>query len=291
MSHWKASQAVEHIRVNQAAVGEQSQITCVADAGRFEDQTLTFPATAGATQGDFVVVENAAGDSFAIWLDIDADGTAPAGSIYTATDNQLEVDIATGDTAAQVATKVFAVIDGNITDVTVTDNLDGTLGLTQDKLGNTVAPVPKDTTEAGAGSITATTDTGGVASNYQSKYFTFKNGAGAAFYAWFNVNSEGSDPAPGGTGIAVALSGEETADAVATALAAAIDANANFDAYSDSAVVTMHNAASGDVVDIADGDASLTYAVTQEGLAAGENLPSGNRAAAAIEPSSVSAPT
>lgn len=127
-----------------------------------EESTITFPATSGATQADYIMFYNEAGTSWAIWLDIDDDGTAPTGALYTGSDNQIEVDIVTGDTAAQVGTKVFTAIGSLVTDVSLTDNLDGTITFTQNNRGDTDAPVPKNGDDVGAGSITVSVGTNGV---------------------------------------------------------------------------------------------------------------------------------
>lgn len=237
----------------------------LADTGVFEVQTLTFPATAGATQGDFVVVENAAGTSYAVWLDIDAAGTEPSGAVYTAADNKIEVDIVTGDTAAQVGTKVFTAIDGNITNVTAVDNEDGTVTLTQTKMGDVTAPNPSNSAENGAGSITGATNTAGAASNYNSKYITLESAGGTAFYCWLSINSEGSDPSPGGTALAATGSAGDSAATLAMAIASAINGNANFDADHEGSGVVRITAvdAEGNATDVGVGNMPSVTVQTQ----------------------------
>lgn len=68
--------------------------------------------------------------------------------------------------------------------------------------------------------------TPGVASNLNNSYMTFAQTANAVRYAaWFNINGEGTNPALAGrTMIAVAESASATADQIATAARAAIDA-------------------------------------------------------------------
>jgi len=127
-----------------------------------ESYTLTCPDTASATQGDYFIVYDDSGNSTAIWLDIDADGTEPAGSGYTATDAQIEVDIATGDTATQVAGKVHTAISGVISDITFTDNTDGTIGVQLDNPGDATDASVSNAAEDGAGSFSLGTITDGV---------------------------------------------------------------------------------------------------------------------------------
>jgi len=121
--------------------------------GTREVNTVTLPTTAGAAQADYVVLYNAAGTSYAMWLDIDADGTAPTGALYVASDNQIEVDIVGGGTAAQNGTLAYTALNGNVTDMTFTDNLDGTITCAISDTGNATDFVPKDEDDSGAGSI------------------------------------------------------------------------------------------------------------------------------------------
>ena len=58
------------------------------------------------------------------------------------------------------------------------------------------------------GSFETTTiafDSGITLSDLNSEYFTINDGNDNAYYVWFNYNSTGSDPAPGGTGIEIAI--------------------------------------------------------------------------------------
>jgi len=102
-------------------IGDQSEAPAVKKtfaAGTAEKNTITAPATAGVTQGDFFIHSTVA-RSIAVWLDIDAAGTTPAGALFLATTAQIKVGIVTGDTASQVATKLRAALAGQ-TDITVT---------------------------------------------------------------------------------------------------------------------------------------------------------------------------
>jgi hypothetical protein len=62
-----------------------------------------------------------------------------------------------------------------------------------------------------------------AASGLAGLYFTFGNTT-TAFYMWFTVNGSGADPAPGGTGIKVALKSTMTAQDVAICVANAMAA-------------------------------------------------------------------
>jgi hypothetical protein len=69
-------------------------------------------------------------------------------------------------------------------------------------------------------------------------YFTMQGGSGS-FYVWYNVDAGNSDPAPGGTGIVVAVSAADADTVVASNTQAAIDANGEFDATVSTNTVTV----------------------------------------------------
>lgn len=136
-------------------------------AGLAQVETVTFPTTANATQGDYIVLTNALSqETVALWLDIDADGTAPTGAAYLATDYQAKVSIVAEGTAANTGAAAKTAIDlitGWVDEVTVVDIEDGTMTFTQDYNGLCDEAVLKSTDDAGAGSITSSTGTEGTA--------------------------------------------------------------------------------------------------------------------------------
>lgn len=261
---------VENLNPFLGPLAESYQIDCVADTGEYEVTTVTCPATAEATQADYFYFENQAEADFAIWLDIDANGTAPTGAVYTGATNKIEVDIATGDDAAAVAGKVKAAIElnGNWADVTIVDNSDGTLTFTQDLLGATTDAEPHNADDTGAGSIAIEITNDGVDSNYQNTSFAI-NSAGDAttYYVWFDVDSQGTDPSGTGTGVEVDLTASMTNTQVATALAAALTALDDFYAQADRNQVFFNNAATGTATDIADVDSPLEFTTRKQGQA------------------------
>jgi len=246
---------------------EQSQVTLVADTGAYGVVAVTCPATAAAAQGDYFVAYNQAGDSYAVWLDIDAAGTPPSGAAYLAADNQVEVDIVTGDTAAQVATKVAAAL--TMTDVTDLAAL-AVVTLTQDLIGAVTAPTRHNTGDTGNGSFTLSVSNAGAASNLQSKYFLINSADDAtAYYVWFNVGTEGVDPAvSASTGIEVAISASDASTAVATAVQVAVDAETDFTATVSGSTVEIKTAAQGSSTDAGAGDSSLVVVTEIQGLTA-----------------------
>lgn len=131
--------------------------------GAAQVETVTAPAVAGATQADFIVIYNQAGSSEALWLDIDAAGTAPTATQYTAAGTKTKVSVVTGNTAAQVAAAIVAAI--TLTGITVVDNLDGTFSITQNVYGACSDAVPYNAAGSGAGSITVAVGTQGLAAS------------------------------------------------------------------------------------------------------------------------------
>lgn len=131
-----------------------------ATTGAAQVETITMPATAAATQADFVVIYNTDGTTEALWLDIDADGTEPTADEYLNADIQTIVSISTGDDAADNAVIFAAAV--TIADVTVLDNLDGTVTLTQDVFLACADAVPYNEDASGAGSIGVAVVTNGV---------------------------------------------------------------------------------------------------------------------------------
>jgi len=82
-----------------------------------------------------------------------------------------------------------------------------------------------------------------VASSLNNKYFAFHDAAGAKRYVWFNVGATGVDPAPAGgwTGHVVAFAANSSATAIATAIAAVLNAVTGFTAVASGFVVTLNN--------------------------------------------------
>lgn len=89
-------------------------------------------------QGDYVTFENTAGNTFAVWFDIDGNGTAPTGATYLAAANQIEVDILSTDTPNQIMAKVVStlLLAGIASDFTT--NLTPGASLTDVRAGNLV---------------------------------------------------------------------------------------------------------------------------------------------------------
>lgn len=246
---------------------EQTEITCLADTGEFEDVIFTLPSGVLANQADYLYFTDPAGETWAVWLDIDAAGTPPSGAHYLGADHQVMVSVLSTDTNIQLAGKVFVGLDGAITNMNAVDNGDGTINLTSILLGN----LPDATTyledDSTSGSILASIATQGLDSNLQSTYLILHAPPSKQYHAWFNVNGEGVAPSvPNSIEIEVNLNGGESDADVATALSAAIDALDDFDASSSLEVVTVIDAINGEAIDAEDGNTGFSINVTQQGV-------------------------
>ena len=165
--------------------------------GIYGQHTLTIPNTAGLAQADYVVITSVGAEkSAAVWFDIDAAGTTPTGAFYGNTDYQIEVNVVTGNTAAQNAAAFVLAIAGEtgFTDVTITDNLDGTVSFVQDVVGWAGDFVSKDADDSEEGGVLAETIEEGVAGITQGDYIVLENAYGTPIAVWFDVDNDGTPP-------------------------------------------------------------------------------------------------
>lgn len=237
---------------------EETRVTCIADTGVKEvtDVLCTAEDANTTLHEKYFLLQDEVG-SVAFWFDVGGGGVEPAHGA----DRAVEITTVTAAmTAAQVATAVAAAVeaDSKFTASVVTST---TVRAVSTTVGN------KTNGSAGDSGFTVSQQTAGAASNLNNKYFTLNDaGDDTEYYAWFNVNSEGVDPAVGGkTGIEVAVAAGATAAQVATALAAAIDGETDFAATASSSSVTIVNAASGPSVDVADGAAATGFTFAKLG--------------------------
>jgi hypothetical protein len=257
--------------VADTGVKERTTVTTVADAGAFEQVIVTVPATASAAQGDYFVLTNTAGATAALWLDIDAAGTVPTGAAYVAANSKVPVPILTGNTAAQNAA-ALVLAAASILNWTAVDNLNGTVTYTQTKVGNCTNAAKHNENDSGDGSFTFSGEVNGVASNLNSKYFTFSSANDDTnYYIWYNVNSEGVDPAPGGTGVEVAVAAGATDSTVASATRAKFalaPLSADFTESGATNQIIFTNDTIGATTNTADGGAAtgFTIATTTAGV-------------------------
>jgi len=133
----------------------------------FQVDTLTFPAKAGVTTGDYINVYAQDGTAYALFLDLTGADSNPTGANFVAADYSGSADISSATDAASVAAIVEIALNA-LTDFTATitsddSAADGTMTLTQVTKGVTTSPVPNNEDDSGAGSITTSPTTTGYA--------------------------------------------------------------------------------------------------------------------------------
>lgn len=287
MSKLRSDQSVGALFGDLGGSQEQSYIIPTTLDGAYEVQTVVHPAVTELGQGDFYKLTNAAGTTYAVWFDIDNNGTEPNGAIYTACSVKIQVDVVTGDTAAQVATKAKTAIDAEALFVKFTNSRNtATITFTSTLRGNIAAPASYVEAET-AGPFTVDTTTAGSSPTVQGKYFTFANTT-TSFYGWFSNNGAGSDPAPGGTGREIALVGNETNATYLAAIVTVIDGTTGMTAALDGDRITVKVDAVGAATDIGAGDSGFTVSIGSQGKANAGFAPGGNRGDDSVTPSLIS---
>lgn len=260
---------VESLNNDTSGQREQSYVQCLADAGVLEKFLLTCPLGSAVVQGDFFHFVNLTGTKFAVWLDKDANGTEPNGTVYTAANQKIEVNVTAAMTAAQVAAAIKLAVeaDGDFAEFTIVNNGNGTLTFTSTLYGNLTNALAYAEDEVSASSMVVAV-TAYVASSLQNKYITMYDKDNDAFNCWMNCNGQGSNPSATGTAIEAAVPAEATAVQVAAALATAIDAHADFKAVADGAGRLMiANAGIGAATNVGAGNSGFTASVQAEGRA------------------------
>lgn len=150
-----------------------------------------------------------------VWYNVNGEGVDPAPASRTGIVVPIVLS-AVADTDVAAATKTALAAD---TKVTISGSTSHCI-ITNVNMGNVTNAANGTASPGFSYSITA-----GVASNLNNSYMTFSETANAVnYYAWFNINSEGTDPALAGkTAIAVTGAASITANDLATAARAAID--------------------------------------------------------------------
>ncbi len=238
-----------------SGVAEVSELSIGSTAGGGQTELTRVDFTSGASflDGDYFTLFTA-GDAteYAFYYDVDGGVPAPVPPSGT----PVLININSSDTADQVR-------DKTITQVTAQS------GLSLDSSGSGFAIFTTDSndtatdgsvTQSGTGLSISVTQQGaagggGTADISNGEYFTFSSPS-TNYYAWFDIDNTGTDPAPGGTGIEIDITASDTAIQAATKAAAAIDALGDFSASSTDEVITITNAANGAAVNITVGTLS-----------------------------------
>lgn len=118
----------------------------------------------------------------------------------------------------------------------------------------------------GKGQITSVTTVAGSSLTTGDYFNLYSGNDDTEYYVWINLNAGGGDPAPAGkTAIEVAIATADTDAQVATKVASAINASADFGASANGAVVTITNANAGRATDAADLNTGFTISTTEYG--------------------------
>lgn len=283
----RPDQSIAALKLDLGGSNEQSYIVPSAMGGTGEVQTITVPATAAATQGDYFVLENMVGTIAAIWLDIDADGTEPTGAAYVAADSKIEVNIVTGGTAAENAALVYAAA-ASVLGWTAVDNEDGTVTYTSSYAGNAPAPTRHNANDSGNGSFVVATTTAGTAPTVQGKYFTVANTT-TAFAFWFSSSGNGTDPAVADhTAVEIELDGDESNAEYIALIAAGINAQSGLTAEVDGSRIYVSVDSVGPATDLTAGDTAFTVSVASQGGNVQGLLPSSSVTALSVTAQTIS---
>lgn len=152
----------------QAVIDDTTPANKTFDNGTSEVTTLTFPAVAASTGGDYFVVFDTAGLAWAAALNKSGADPAPTGAIWTAiaSGRKVNVDISGGTDAASVAALVETAFDALVANPFVTDDgaANGTMLVTCTLHGNTTNAQRHNANDSGNGSMGVSTTTPGVAS-------------------------------------------------------------------------------------------------------------------------------
>ena len=261
------AQSIQALKVDGSGANEQMYITPTTLDGVAEVQKIVHPAVAALGQGDFYKLTNYAGTTFAIWFDIDANGTAPNGPIYSACDVSIMASVSTGGTAADVATAAKAAMDAEVLFVGFTlVKSSADITFTSTITGNLTAPASYVEAET-AGPFTASTVTGGSDPTVKGKYFTIKNST-TGFYYWFTNNGVGTDPAVAShTSKEIALVGDESQAGFLAAIEAVIEATSGLSSSVDGSRIVVSVDAVATATDISAGDSGFTVEVRSQGYA------------------------
>ncbi len=159
-------------------------------------------------------------------------------------------------TAINLIASADVVASGATDHIIITNNAKGTCTATAD--GTAATGFAFSTSQPGTNAGIS------LASKY---FFISAPNAGADYYIWFKVSGVGTDPLiPAMTGVEVDILIDDSANAVADAVAAAIDFLVPFAAPNPPAnVITVTNASSGPFIPAHDFNTGFTFAITGGG--------------------------
>ena len=98
-------------------------------------------ATGMPVQADYITFQNSAGDTFAVNIDIDSNGTLPTGASYLAATNKITVGILSTDTPNQIMSKIVSVLLTNGISSYFTISISTGANLNNVVAGNILSPI------------------------------------------------------------------------------------------------------------------------------------------------------
>jgi len=140
----------------------------LSSLGDQEVSIITFDTEANSVHGDYFAVHDSAGDTFAVYLATNQYGPpspAPSGSVYDNAEYKVGLRIWGLTTAAAIgaaATARLNALSSFSSRFTAVDNEDGSITITNTVPGAASDAEVHDEDDSGAGTITASTDTGGA---------------------------------------------------------------------------------------------------------------------------------
>lgn len=196
-----------------------------------------------------------------VWFDVDNLSTAPAAPMGG---RLLEIDISANDSAVSVATSLQTVVHAD-------SKFDATRTNNEVTVTSALVGTRTDSTDFNSGFTITTLTQGAAAVSLGGKYFTMYDSAGAV-RVWFDVDNLSVAPSTpiGGRLLEINITSGASANAVATALQTAVDADSQFSATVSTNSVVITDAAIGSRTNATDdGVSGCTVTVTQQGIASG----------------------
>lgn len=245
---------------------ETTRIECLADmvtpAVPEVVSVTTVPDTAGSLHLKYFILYDDVG-SVGVWYDIDnAGGTAPAGALAAA--RQIEIStVNSNDDEFNVAQKTQVVIEADA-------KFAATVASNVVTVTNSVGGARTDATVGDSGfTIGISTQGVNAISSLNDKYFVLYDDVGSVAF-WFDVDNGGS-PMPTGAGSANrqveinTIAQGDVATAIATKVAAAVNADVKFGAVASGIYVTVTDASFGARTDATSGNSGFTMVIQVQG--------------------------
>ncbi len=252
------AQSVANLVADFGARAEAASVAPLADAGAREISSITAVADVAGSLNSTFFLFTAGAVNYYCWLNINGAGVDPAVGGKTA----VPVAAATGVTAAALGLAIRTAIAAAIT-------VDGAVtgSGAQCIITNTLVGNITNAADGSAATGFTFATTAGVASSLQNKYFLFSSPT-VDYYCWLNVNDEGSDPSVAlKTGIEVAVAAGASADTIAAAISAAVEAVDGLESEQRGGVLYISNTVQGVATDAAAGNSGFTVSVLKQGLA------------------------